>query len=547
MKHRIPTVAVALGMWFTGLTSIAQTQVIFQDGFENEFVPWSSVAGCISATDPRCQKNCSSNDQCGADEYCNSASLCVPDEANGEPCSDGGACMSGYCSSGYCCAAGDCCAADSDCGTYDFPAVCDDGTTCQGSRLEGVCSAQNECQSLPAEDDSACAGTEANTCGPYPSVFCTSDQVQSSPECATSCVTDADCDGGTHCDSGVCEVDLPVGAFCDEPSDCQASLFCTDNVCCTTACDGGCEACDLPGLAGICALVPDGTDPDGECGGLSCASYFWGWASDTCYQRADVSDSQATCDGTGLCDTAASECVLSNQGPAWLTCDALCQDPVPGTCTGSTAGFCSNLNLGNQTCGNGVCEVTAPVCVNGSPFICVPDSGAAGPEACNDLDDNCDGTVDNGSFGDPEEPNNSCASYTELNTVGSDKTITYTNLTLYPDNDADYYLIPAIETDSSCSCCDFFCLDEDFRLTITLTVPQGAGSYLFCTGDSCGSVDQNCVEVVAGQFDTWIWTLDGGCPGNDSYERFIRVTGDNFPGFECAPYTLQYTFEPGCF
>ncbi len=85
MKHRIPTVAVALGMWFTGLTSIAQTQVIFQDGFENEFAPWSSVVGCISATDPRCQKICSSNDQCGADEYCNSANLCVPDEANGEP------------------------------------------------------------------------------------------------------------------------------------------------------------------------------------------------------------------------------------------------------------------------------------------------------------------------------------------------------------------------------------------------------------------------------------------------------------------------------
>jgi len=156
--------------------------------------------------------------------------------------------------------------------------------------------------------------------------------------------------------------------------------------------------------------------------------------------------------------------------------------------------------------------------------------------------------VDNGNFGDSVEPNNFCTSYTKLNTVGSDQTLTYTSLTLFPDNDADYYLIPAQETDSSCECCDgFLCLDEDFRLSITLTVPQGAGSYRFCTGDSCGNVTQNCVVVAEGQSNTWTWNLDGACPGNDSYERLISVSGGNFPGFECAPYTLQYTFEPGCF
>ncbi len=132
--------------------------------------------------------------------------------------------------------------------------------------MEGVCSEQNECQSLAVEDDSACAGIEAQTCGPYPSIFCSSDLVQPPPVCATSCVTDADCDSGAHCDSGVCEADLPAGASCDELSDCESGLFCTDHVCCTTACDGGCQACNLQGLAGICALVPDGSDPDGECG-----------------------------------------------------------------------------------------------------------------------------------------------------------------------------------------------------------------------------------------------------------------------------------------
>jgi hypothetical protein len=55
-----------------------------------------------------------------------------------------------------------------------------------------------------------------------------------------------------------------VGQPCGAPNECATS-FCTDGVCCETACNGVCEACNLPTVAGKCMPVPDGQDPANEC------------------------------------------------------------------------------------------------------------------------------------------------------------------------------------------------------------------------------------------------------------------------------------------
>jgi hypothetical protein len=115
---------------------------------------------------------------------------------------------------------------------------------------------------------------------------------------------------------------------------------------------------------------------------------------------------------------------------------------------GTTAGACVNVSQGSTACGAGVCRVTAPVCLNGAPNACVPNWGNASTETCNDIDDNCDGTIDNGSFADGQEPNNACANYRALPTVGSELTLTQNTLTLYPAGDGDYFRINAAETDS---------------------------------------------------------------------------------------------------
>jgi hypothetical protein len=280
---------------------------------------------------------------------------------------------------------------------------------------------------------------------------------------------------------------------------------------------------------------------------VSCAGYYYGWQSSVCYRKADVSAAQASCNGARACHTTAEECgAQTTRGSSVLTCNTTCQTPTSGTCTGTTAGTCTNLNPGSQTCGLGVCQVTVPQCVNGSPNACTPNSGAATPETCNDIDDNCDGVVDNSSsFADGNETNESCSTYRTLPTVGSNQTLTQNTLTLYPSGDVDYFRINANETDSSCACCDFFCTDEDYQLVVTVNVPPGAGSYQFCTDTDCGNVGNHCLTVGAGGSGTWTWSFDGGCPGSDNYTLYVRVSPGNAPGFECSPYTLTYYFHSG--
>jgi hypothetical protein len=54
------------------------------------------------------------------------------------------------------------------------------------------------------------------------------------------------------------------GAACAANGECALG-FCTDGVCCESACDGVCEQCNLPGSPGTCMPVPMNTDPAMEC------------------------------------------------------------------------------------------------------------------------------------------------------------------------------------------------------------------------------------------------------------------------------------------
>lgn len=510
---------------------------------------------------PMCPTTCTSDSQCDANAYCSPGGVCVPDQPDGGICNNGDGqgnaeCQAGHCQNGYCCASGDCCATAGDCDAYDVGSACGTTATCTGTRVDGVCTGTKQCVAQSVDDDSGCAGLTASDCGPYPSVQCTAGQSQSTPACAMSCVTDNDCDVSAHCDMGQCVPDAGQGGFCDEASDCGSGLFCVDDVCCNSSCTGGCRACDLPGTEGTCTNVGDDQDPDNECGVINCAGYYAGWSGDTCNRRADVPANEASCNGAGACRTAAQECPSSGVGAAATTCNALCQDPNNGTCTGTTAGTCNNVSQGSTTCGAGVCQVSSPVCLNGAPNTCVPNSGAATTETCNNIDDDCVSGIDNGNFSDSYEPNGSCSNVRTITTVNSNATVTHNTMTVHGSGDNDYYRIPAVENDGSCECCDWVCLDEDYQLHIDLTVPSGAGGYWFCTGTDCDGMNAtapesnpNCQQVLAGQTRRWTWTMDGACgPGQtDSYNRYVRILGGNSPGYECLPYTLKYNLVTGCF
>ncbi|HET9301016.1 MAG TPA: hypothetical protein VFO11_13790 [Candidatus Polarisedimenticolaceae bacterium] len=299
--------------------------------------------------------------------------------------------------------------------------------------------------------------------------------------------------------------------------------------------------------------IPGGTDPDAECPGVSCSGFFYGFVGDTCFRKADVSAVQATCNGAGACRTTGQECTAQTaQGPGTITCNALCQDPTPGTCTGTIPGQCTNVNPGTQTCGTGACQRTVAQCANGAPNTCVPGQPTA--ETCNDLDDNCNGTVDDGAFNDALEPNETCATWrllTEVSDISGPRTA---NPTLYPSGDVDVFRIIALDTGTSCACCDGppLCTQQFFFFSVTLTVPVGAGSYEVCLSppETCPGTWTSCTTVTAGNSGSRSTQLLGSCGPDeedvDTASYYVRVRGIGAPAFECRTYGLQYSFVQGC-
>src|SRR5262245_24558190 len=55
-----------------------------------------------------------------------------------------------------------------------------------------------------------------------------------------------------------------LGATCASGDECGSGQ-CVDGVCCESACNGVCEACNLPTSVGKCAAVAAGEDPAKEC------------------------------------------------------------------------------------------------------------------------------------------------------------------------------------------------------------------------------------------------------------------------------------------
>jgi hypothetical protein len=107
-------------------------------------------------------------------------------------------------------------------------------------------------------------------------------------------------------------------------------------------------------------------------------------------------DSYCDVDGDGY--TPHLICLLSGKYPINLDCNDNNANVHPGAaeiCDGIDNNCNGNVdeNLGQTTCGLGICLHTVQNCIAGVPQTCNPLQGAT-TEVCNGLDDNCNGQVD---------------------------------------------------------------------------------------------------------------------------------------------------------
>jgi hypothetical protein len=227
--------------------------------------------------------------------------------------------------------------------------------------------------------------------------------------------------------------DAAFGLGCSSASQCPTGN-CVNGVCCDTACNGGCGACNLAGSLGTCTALSNGTacraaagtcDVAESCNGssLNCPADAFKSASTVCRTAAGECDVGENCSGTSAaCPTDAKKpngttCTDDGNVCTTDTCNgsaATCQHPAgnAGTVCRASAGVCDlaeSCTGTSSTCptdafvpSTTVCRAALGVCdvaesCTGSSAACPADALASATTVCRlaagecDIAENCTG------------------------------------------------------------------------------------------------------------------------------------------------------------
>ncbi len=204
---------------------------------------------------------------------------------------------------------------------------------------------------------------------------------------------------------------------CDDglDNDCDGKV---DNGC---LCVGGAQVSCSTGLSGICGVGTATCANDGK-SWSACAQNTPAAASETCNDGLDnncngAMDENCACTPNtpaacntgklGVCAFGSHTC--NAQGMGWSACvqnqlaaTEVCGDNLDNDCDGQSDNGCVCVAGASRFCStglNGICAIGTETCaVDGKSWSpCVQNTPAAASETCNNgLDDNCDGSVDNG-------------------------------------------------------------------------------------------------------------------------------------------------------
>jgi MYXO-CTERM domain-containing protein len=183
----------------------------------------------------------------------------------------------------------------------------------------------------------------------------------------------------------------PSGAGCSDGSTCLSGS-CVDGVCCDTACNLPCQACNESGKAGTCSIVSGSPRGTRTCNGTgSCAGACNGVSAICTYPNTSTpcgtascasgtATSTGTCNGTGTCNApAAAACAPFACGATACktSCATSADCAATAYCDSGTA-KCVAKKSGGAMCGNGS-ECASTFCVDG---VCCDRACNGTCEAC---------------------------------------------------------------------------------------------------------------------------------------------------------------------
>jgi hypothetical protein len=184
---------------------------------------------------------------------------------------------------------------------------------------------------------------------------------------------DVDCANGFYCEAMKCVTKKDKGGTCTKDAACKNNNTCVDGRCCTSLCNGVCEACNVMGMEGDCKPIPNNTDPSNECVGH--------------------------CNGLGAC---APETYTTNVQPVFVKYCSPCHNGggsggtnfamsyaqsqlMAGTCAGKTVGACTVVRIktgsmpqGEGCTGNPVMDAGNLKCLTANELQIIEDWISAG-------------------------------------------------------------------------------------------------------------------------------------------------------------------------
>jgi hypothetical protein len=361
---------------------------------------------------------------------------------NGAACSASATCASGQCVDGLCCESA-CNGQCESCAESGSPGKCGPVTgaprgtrvACagQGSVCGAACNGTNRvsCTYPAADKECAAASCQGGTayarslcdgkgaCGAQTSVACGAAGCAGAI-CAGGCSAQNPCAASEYCNGGRCFAKLANGAACTAPESCTSGK-CVDGVCCTSACNGTCEACvasKTGGADGSCLPIAAGKNPDAECadnGASSCGTDGTCDGARACHRYVGGTPCAAaacgngsftparTCNGTGACGAATpvscgSYACFASGCRTSCSVDADCL--APNACVGGSCGSKKGQGVACSSpgeCASGSC-VDGVCCENGCTGACTacrqlktgqPDGKCAPVSAGTDPDNEC--------------------------------------------------------------------------------------------------------------------------------------------------------------